>query len=252
MLVAERQQKIVELVNIKSSVRVSELSEYFSVTEETIRRDLEKLERENKLKRSHGGAVSIQEEDPDVAEREITNVTEKKAIANEAAKLVENGDRIILDASSTAWYMAKALPNIPLTVITNSIKVSMELSKKDKIEVISTGGKLDPKSMSHIGPLAARSLDMYHVNKVFISCKGIHLDNGLSDSNEEQAILKKRMGERSDKVFVMADSSKFGVKGFSQIMPINKAHYIITDSKVDFEIKKRLEELRLTISIAKV
>ncbi|PAE25767.1 DeoR/GlpR family DNA-binding transcription regulator [Bacillus sp. 7894-2] len=252
MLVAERQQKIVELVNIKSSIRVSELSEYFSVTEETIRRDLEKLERENKLKRSHGGAVRIQEEDPDVAEREITNVTEKKAIANEAAKLVESGDRIILDASSTAWYMAKALPNIPLTVITNSIKVSMELSKKDKIEVISTGGKLNPKSMSHVGPLAERSLDMYHVNKTFISCKGLHLENGLSDSNEEQAILKKRMAERSDKVIVMADSSKFGVKGFSQIMPINNAHHIMTDSKIDSGIKEKLEGLQLKIHIAKI
>ncbi len=80
MLVAERQKKIVELVNIRKSIRVSELSESFNVTEETIRRDLEKLEKENKLKRSHGGAVSIQEEDTDVSEREITNVSEKKPL----------------------------------------------------------------------------------------------------------------------------------------------------------------------------
>lgn len=80
MLVAERHQKIVELVNLRSSVRVTELSELFSVTEETIRRDLEKLEKENKLKRSHGGAVSVQTEEPEVhfREREITNVVEKR------------------------------------------------------------------------------------------------------------------------------------------------------------------------------
>jgi DeoR family transcriptional regulator, fructose operon transcriptional repressor len=252
VLVAERQQKIVELVNIRKSIRVSELSESFNVTEETIRRDLEKLEKENKLKRSHGGAVSIQEEDPDVSEREITNVNEKKAIANAAAELVESGDRIILDASTTAWYMAKALPNIPLTVITNSIKVSIELSKKDKIEVISTGGRLNTKSMSYLGPLAERSLDMYHVNKCFMSCKGLHLENGLSDSNEEQALLKKKMAEQSDQVTVMVDSSKFGVKGFSKIAPLSKARQIITDSEINPGVKAKLEELQLTVRIAHI
>src|SRR3954468_21766912 len=104
MLVAERQKKIVELVNERLSIRVTELSEIFSVTEETIRRDLEKLEKENKLRRSHGGAVSIQEKDSEVdfSTREITNVMEKRIIASEAIKQVESGDRIILDASTTA------------------------------------------------------------------------------------------------------------------------------------------------------
>ena len=91
MLVAERQQKIVEIVNMRSSIRVSELSDIFSVTEETIRRDLEKLEKEHKLSRSHGGAVSIQQKESEIhfSEREITNVIEKKAIAHEAAKYVK-------------------------------------------------------------------------------------------------------------------------------------------------------------------
>lgn len=134
MLIAERQKKIVELVNKRLSIRVSELSDIFSVTEETIRRDLEKLEKEHKLSRSHGGAVSIQQQESEIhfSEREITNVIEKKAIAHEAAKYVKSGDRIILDASTTAWYMAKILPDIELTVITNSMKAAIELSKKTK------------------------------------------------------------------------------------------------------------------------
>lgn len=250
MLVAERQQKIVDLVNLRSSIRVSELSELFAVTEETIRRDLEKLEKENKLRRSHGGAVSVQEKESEIdfSEREITNVLEKKIIAHEAVKRVENGDRIILDASTTAWYMAKILPNIPLTVITNSIKVAIELSKKDRIEVISTGGILLPKSLSYVGPLAERSLENYHVNKAFLSCKGIDLNSGLSDSNEWQALLKRKMIERSNKTFLMVDSSKFGYREFSHISTLDQVDEMIVDIKLPPHSQEKLKEKNIIVT----
>ncbi|MCY8233403.1 DeoR/GlpR family DNA-binding transcription regulator [Priestia endophytica] len=250
MLVAERQQKIVDLVNLRSSIRVSELSELFAVTEETIRRDLEKLEKENKLRRSHGGAVSVQEKESEIdfSEREITNVLEKKIIAHEAVKRVENGDRIILDASTTAWYMAKILPNIPLTVITNSIKVAIELSKKDRIEVISTGGILLPKSLSYVGPLAERSLENYHVNKAFLSCKGIDLNSGLSDSNEWQALLKRKMIERSNKTFLMVDSSKFGYREFSHISTLDQVDEMIVDVKLPPHSQEKLKEKNIIVT----
>lgn len=250
MLVAERQQKIVDLVNLRSSIRVSELSEIFSVTEETIRRDLEKLEKENKLRRSHGGAVSVQEKESEIdfSEREITNVLEKKVIAHEAVKRVENGDRIILDASTTAWYMAKILPNIPLTVITNSIKVAIELSKKDRIEVISTGGILLPKSLSYVGPLAERSLENYHVDKAFLSCKGIDLNSGLSDSNEWQALLKRKMIERSNKTFLMVDSSKFGYREFSHISTLDQVDEMIVDIKLPPHSQEKLKEKNIIVT----
>ncbi|MCK1983481.1 MULTISPECIES: DeoR/GlpR family DNA-binding transcription regulator [Peribacillus] len=253
MLVAQRHQKIVELVNERSSIRVTELSELFSVTEETIRRDLEKLEKETKLKRSHGGAVSLQEDDSEIhfSERVITNANEKKVIAYEAAKRIVEGDRIILDASTTAWYMSKALPNIPLTVITNSTKVVMELSKKEKIEVISTGGRLLSTSLSFVGPIAEKSLTMYHVNKTFLSCKGIHLEEGLSDSNEGQALLKKKMIERSDAVILMVDSSKFGIKAFSLIVPTSEVDEVITDREIDEASRKLLEKRNVKVTIVK-
>ena len=250
MLVAERQQKIVDLVNLRSSIRVSELSELFAVTEETIRRDLEKLEKEKKLRRSLGGAVSVQEKESEIdfSEREITNVLEKKIIAHEAVKRVENGNRIILDASTTAWYMAKILPNIPLTVITNSIKVAIELSKKDRIEVISTGGILLPKSLSYAGPLAERSLENYHVDKAFLSCKGIDLNSGLSDSNEWQALLKRKMIERSNKTFLMVDSSKFGYREFSHISTLDQVDEMIVDVKLPSHSQEKLKEKNIIVT----
>jgi DeoR family transcriptional regulator, fructose operon transcriptional repressor len=244
MLVAERHRKIVEVVNEKLSVRVTELSKAFKVTEETIRRDLEKLEKENLLRRSHGGAVSIQDEQSEVSytEREITNSLEKKSIAIEAVKLIKPGEQIVLDASTTAWYMAKEMPDVPLTVITNSIKVAVELSKKEQVKVISTGGMLLPKSLSYVGPLAERSLNMYHVNKAFISCKGVHIEGGLSDSNEWQALLKRQMMLISDQTILMADSTKFGVRTFAHITEIGQVSCVLTDSNLDEAYSRAFEE----------
>lgn len=245
MLVAERQQNIVDIVNKHKSVRVSELSKNFSVTEETIRRDLEKLEKEKKLLRSHGGAISVNSTDSreiPYFEREIRNVSEKRQIGLEAVKQVEEGDKLILDASSTAWYMAKALPNIPLTILTNSIKVTMELSSKNQITVISTGGTLLSKSLSFVGPLAEAALDNYHVKKAFISCKGLHLGKGISESNEQQARMKKKMIDSADIVYLMIDYSKFGIQTFSHINSVEVIDHIIMDSKGDNNIIHQLED----------
>lgn len=252
LLVAERHRRIVELVNERSSIRVTELSDIFGVTEETIRRDLEKLEKEHFLMRTHGGAVSLAEdhEETSYIEREITNSNEKRAIALEALHYIEPGDQIVLDASTTAWYMAKELPDMHLTVLTNSIKVAIELSKKGQIRVISTGGSLLSQSLSYVGPLAERSLSMYHVNKAFLSCNGIHLENGLSDLNEMQALVKKKMIEIADEIVLMVDSSKFGVRSFSQISSLSSVDYIITDTRVDENIKKALKEKSIKVTIA--
>jgi len=250
MLVAERHQKIVELINERKSIRVTELSKIFSITEETIRRDLEKLESQKKLIRSHGGAVSINTSSTSeisYLEREITNVQEKKQIALEAVKQVIEGDKIILDASTTAWYMAKELPDIDITVLTNSIKVATELSTKKEITVISTGGILRSESLSNVGPLAESSLESYHVNKAFISCKGLHLKRGMSEASEQQARMKELMVNSADTVYVMVDHSKFGVQAFTRFSEINAIDYVITDSQVDQGIVQQLIDRSLKL-----
>jgi DeoR/GlpR family transcriptional regulator of sugar metabolism len=245
MLVAERHQKIIELVNERKSIRVTELSQIFSITEETIRRDLEKLESQKKLIRSHGGAVSISTSsvsEVSYLEREVTNVKEKRQIALEAVRQVAEGDRIILDASTTAWYMAKELPDIDITVLTNSLKVATELSTKKAITVISTGGILRPESLSSVGPLAESSLESYHVNKAFISCKGLHLERGMSEASEQQARIKELMVNSADTVYIMVDHSKFGVQAFTRFSDLDSIDYVITDAQVDDETARQLIE----------
>lgn len=250
MLVAERYDKIVQLVNERGSIRVTELSELCQVTEETIRRDLDRLEQAGRLRRSHGGAVSVKDQQPEIPyfEREVTRADEKKRIAEEAVKLIQPKDRILLDASTTAWYMAASMPDIPLTVLTNSIKVAMELSSKEKIEVISTGGILASRSLSYVGPLAERSLDAYHVDKAFFSCKGVHLERGISESNELQARIKHKMVGMADQVILLADSSKFGVQAFTHVADLSDIHTIITDGRVSSELLMQLKEKQIAVT----
>ncbi|RUS46267.1 DeoR/GlpR family DNA-binding transcription regulator [Cohnella sp. AR92] len=253
MLAAERYEKIVQLVNDRGSIRVTELSALFQVTEETIRRDLDRLEEAGRLRRSHGGAVSVKDQPQQTeipyAEREITHAEEKRRIAEEAVKRIQPKDRILLDASSTALYMAMAMPDIPLTVLTNSIRVATELASKERIEVISTGGILAQRSLSFVGPLAERSLDAYHVDKAFLSCKGVHLDRGFSESNELQARIKSKMIGMADEVIVLADASKFGVQAFTFVAGLSDVDAIITDSRAEDSRIAPLRELGISVTI---
>ncbi len=245
MLVAERHQKIIEQIVDKRIVKVAELSQLFSVTEETIRRDLEKLEKQGYLTRSHGGAVLNEKKEQDdipFEQREITNIDAKKRLARIALRYVKPADTIILDASSTAWYMAQIIPDVPLTVITNSLKVVAELSKKKNIDVICTGGTLLSRSASFVGPLAIKALEKYYVNKAFISCKGMHLERGFTESNEQQALVKQKMLETSEQTFMLLDDSKVGVQAFSVLSELNMADYLIVNAPLPNAIITELNE----------
>lgn len=250
MLVKERYEHILQLLDEHGGARVTELSKRFGVTEETIRRDLDQLEKEKRLIRSHGGAMPLREQHQTETfhfEREIKNIDEKKSIAKAAVQQINENDRIILDPSSTAWYMSKQLPNIPLTVVTNSLKVAMELSGKSHIQVVSTGGILSPRSLSYIGPLAESSLDIYHVDKAFLSCQGVHMERGISDSNELQAHVKQKMIDVADQVYVMVDYSKFWVQSFAHITDWQEIDMVITDSKTGATYIQQLEDKQVRI-----
>ncbi|WP_067840096.1 DeoR/GlpR family DNA-binding transcription regulator [Amphibacillus sediminis] len=245
MLVAERHQKIIERIEDKKIVRVNELSQLFSVTEETIRRDLEKLEREGYLIRSHGGAVlneRRESHDLPFEQREIIHVKEKRQIAAMAVRFVNQDDTIILDASTTAWYMARILPDMPLTVVTNALKVAAELSSKKKITVICTGGTLLTNSLSFVGPLASEALDQYYVNKAFISCKGMNVERGFTESNEQQALVKRKMLEISDQTFMMLDNSKINVQTFSKLASLEVANFLITNQALPVELEAKIKD----------
>lgn len=238
MLAIERRNVIMELLQNQQSVLVTELSKRFEVTEETIRRDLEKLEAEGLLKRTYGGAVLNKSTNVDVpfTIREGTNIEGKQAIGAKIAEYIDDGDSIMLDSSSTALHVAKFIKNKrKLTVITNSEKVILELADAKECKVISTGGTLKASSMSFIGHWAERAIGNYNVDKAIVSCKGVDLSKGITDSNEMEVEVKKAMVNSADKVFLAVDSTKFQRVSFVNILKFGDIDYIITDKKLNEE-----------------
>ncbi|MDI6619226.1 MAG: DeoR/GlpR family DNA-binding transcription regulator [Clostridiales bacterium] len=234
MLSIERRRKIISLLQEHQSVIVPELSKLFKVTEETIRRDLEKLEREGLIKRSYGGAVLSESTNVDIPLkiREITNIEGKQAIALNVAGYIDDGETLILDSSSSALQVARQLKSKKrLTVITNSIRVVYELSNSKDFNIISTGGTLKPNSLSFIGHLAENTIKNYHVDKAIISCKGFNKEIGITDSNEMEAEVKKAMVDAADQVFLLIDHTKVDRASFVKFTSFDRINYIFTDRK---------------------
>lgn len=236
MLAIERRNQILAKLQQENKVVVSDLSQQYNVTEETIRRDLEKLEQEGFAKKTYGGAVlneSLYAEVP-YNVRKLTNTEAKKKIADLAESLVEDGDRIMLDASSTALFIVKRLKSKKnLTIITNSIEIIIELADKPGFNVLSTGGTLKEGALALTGYQAERMINSFHVDKAFISCKGVDKEYGFTDSNEPDVQIKKAMLQAAKQKIFIIDQSKFDKTSFVNIIKLNEADMIITDREPD-------------------
>ena len=244
MLAIERRDKITAMLQNQKTVLVTELSKLFDVTEETIRRDLEKLEGEGVLKRTHGGAVLRENINIDLplAVREGSNIEGKQAIAKRLAAIIEDGDSIILDSSSTALFVAKNIKDKKrLTVITNAEKVVLELSNAKDCKVISTGGTLKANSMSFIGHWAEKAIENYYVDKAILSCKGLDINRGITDSNEMEIEVKKAMINSASKAFLVVDNSKFDKVSFAKLVDFDKINVLVTDKRLPLEWEEKLE-----------
>ena len=245
MLPLERQNKIMEFLTADGAVSVSRLSVELDVTEETIRRDLEKLEKKEALRRTHGGAVPIDGTTYELSleKRKHTNVEEKERLAKIAVGYVVSGDTIFLDASTTTFYMAKELKNMHnITVITNSIRVINQLDGEEGVKVISVGGLLS-RNQSLVGTIAEKSVKHnYFASKMFFSSKGVTAEAGILDSNEQECGIKKEMIKNSQEKFYMCDSSKLGKVGFVKLAGFDDIDCFITTSEPDDSIKQKLVE----------
>ncbi len=239
LLARERHREILNRVAEVGGVRVATLAQELAVTPETIRRDLEKLGSEGKLIRIHGGAMPIGNDRRELPldVRGTVNLSQKRSIARYAVRFVSHGDVIALDASSTAREMSKVLPDIPLTVVTNSIAVATALAERPEVRVISTGGLLDGPSLSYVGPIAEETLARFHIKKAFISCQGVDLLRGLSVTADEHAGIKRRMIDLAETVYLLADSTKFGRKAVEFFAPLSEVDVIVTDAAISPEMR---------------
>ena len=234
MLAAERRQLILVKIHEDKRVIVSELSRQFDVSEETIRRDLDRLEEDGHVTKSYGGAVLNEKSGIDLPfnVRQQENAPGKMRIADLVAEQIESGDHIFLDASTTAVFIAKTIKNKgKMTVITNSIENVLELSDAPDIEVISTGGVLRPDSMALMGKKASDVLSSYNADKVILSCKGFDLKKGATDGNEDIAGIKQNMIKSASQVIMAVDQTKFDKIAFANICEMNDIDIVITDKK---------------------
>jgi DeoR/GlpR family transcriptional regulator of sugar metabolism len=231
MLGIERRQKIVEIIQQDKKVYVSNLSQLFQVTEETIRRDLEKLENEDMLTRTYGGAVLNQYiiEDLPFQTRTSMNHEIKQKIAAKAANLINDNDTLIIDASTTCLELVQSLQGKKgITIITNSIKIPYDFISSS-FNIISTGGTLRVHSLALVGSAAQNALKNYYVNMAIISCTGLSLDKGIMESNEPESEFKRKMIKQAEAVVLLVDHTKFNKTGFVKLLDFREIDYVITD-----------------------
>lgn len=234
MLAIERRNEILGKLQVERRVVVSELSQFYGVSEETIRRDLEKLVNDGFAIKSYGGAVINENANIDLPFniRKNRNVVGKQRIAELVRKMVGDGESIMLDASSTAVYIAKALKEKKnLTVITNSIEIVIELLDMPEWTVLSTGGVSREGSFALVGPQTDKMLRSYHVDKAFISCKGFDLDAGVTDSDELHANNKKTMLESAREQILAIDASKFDQIAFTAVGSLADLTTVVKDEE---------------------
>ncbi|WP_378951136.1 DeoR/GlpR family DNA-binding transcription regulator [Pelosinus sp. sgz500959] len=231
MFAEERRNKIIQLIKSGHPVKVVSLSILFSVSEATIRRDLQELENIGLLQRTHGGAVSPQlDSELSFHDREVFLLDEKRQIALAAANLVQDGETILLDAGTTSREIARALCGKRLTIATNSMDVACIFAEEPDIEVLLLGGAWRKSINSLVGPLTNAMLKLFCFDKAFVAANAVDCMLGASTHNLAEAETKGLMLQSARQSILVVDHSKFEQKTFCKICNLNELSMIITDS----------------------
>ncbi|MDH2998298.1 DeoR family transcriptional regulator [Pasteurellaceae bacterium LFhippo2] len=233
----DRHQFVLSYLEKYDEASVQELSTLLNVSVETIRRDLNQMAKNNLLHRTHGGAVSNKNRDVgrSFQVRQRINSDAKKSIAENAVEHFFEGAVIALDASSSSWNFAQLLPDVPCTIITGSMHNIRALSTKPCIEIVSTGGIYSSKYDSFYGSLSTHLLSRFNIDMAICSCTGIY-DGIIWESNEMNAVFKRKMLSVSKKVFLLADKSKFGRKDLIKLCDFSEVDTLFTDYQPEQDI----------------
>ncbi|MFP2268944.1 L-fucose operon activator [Enterobacter ludwigii] len=232
-----RQQTIIDLLIQHHSLTTDVLSTQLNVSKETIRRDLRELQAQGKVLRNHGRAKYIHRENQDSGDpfhiRLKSHFTHKADIAREALEWIEAGMVIALDASSTCWYLARQLPDIDIQVFTNSHPICLELGKREQIQLISSGGKLERKYGCYVNPSLISQLKLLDIDLFIFSCEGIDSHGGLWDSNRVNAGFKSLLLKRASQSLLLIDKSKFNRSGEARIGHLDEVTHIVSDTQLN-------------------
>jgi DeoR/GlpR family transcriptional regulator of sugar metabolism len=253
MTAEQRKQKISELLKENDSVRVTDLSQYFNVSEVTIRSYLEDMEKKGLLARVHGGAVSSYKPyySMNLNQRLETNQTEKVEIAEKIATLIRPNDTIMLNSGTTTLLAFRKFPaEYDLNIVTNSISIALEASSNPNYNVILIGGSVNTKYQFTYGHDAIKQLKNYHADKLILSVDGIDTARGFTTYYNKESTVDGAMIEQSDSCIVAADRSKFGHSAFVKISDVTVADYIVTNASVNPNHIEELKPLGVTVLLA--
>lgn len=245
MLAIERRNEILAKLSTEGKVVVSDLSAEFNVTEETIRRDLEKLESDGLARKTYGGAVKIENFNIDLPFhiRKQTNVDNKRKIAAQISHMIKDGDYIMLDSSTTALYVIQnILDRKQITLITNSIEILIELCNRPDWTIISTGGVLKEGGLSLVGYQAEKTVAGFHVDLAICSCKGLDGNLSVTDSNERDSEIKKAFLNSANRKVLALDSSKFDKTSFVRVCNLDKIDTVVTDKDPGSEWSRKIHD----------
>ncbi len=249
--IISRHQEILNKLEKDGSVEVLDLCEELNVSAVTIRKDLKLLENKGLLYRSHGGALQNNpyiNEKP-INEKEHLHAEIKKKIGATAAKLIKDDIAIIIASGTTVLALAKAIqPKPQLTAITSSLNIAIELNRHQDLEVIQLGGAIRKSSFSTTGPYGESMLDHFSCSKLFLGIDGLDIDFGLTTTSLEEAHLNRKMIKAAQETIVLADSSKFGRRGFGKICDLEEVDHIITDTQVSLNFVRILKEKGIKIT----
>jgi DeoR family transcriptional regulator, fructose operon transcriptional repressor len=234
MKISQRHEFILDCLKESAYVDVSYLTESLDVSEMTIRRDLSKLEEEKQLLRVYGGArrIPLHTYEASLDNRLLENRKEKEAIAKYAASLVDDGDIISMEASSTVYFMVEHLQDKNITVITNNLSVAIGFSKSKTVKVVLLGGVLKKSSLYVYGYDALNSIEKYNMNKAFISSSSLSVERGLMNVNAHEGETKKAIIKSAQKSYLLMDTSKFGKVSYYNVVSLKKLDYLIINNDV--------------------
>lgn len=252
MLPSERQKKMITYLSTKDFVTIPEFMTEFKVSIETVRRDLTILEKQGKIEKVYGGAKLKDSPftEPPMEKRMISRLLQKEKIGKKCCEFINDGDCIFIDSGTTAYYISRFLANKKrLTVITNSIPVVNELTNTD-FEIIVIGGRLRQSERSIVTYDYMFDFSVLNIQKSFICAGGITARNGISDYNPQEILTRKMIIQRSEEIYLVADSSKFGRDVTIAVAPISKIDYIITDSNLSKSLAASFSKIKGKLILA--
>ncbi len=246
---SKRIEEIKSYIYANKTVTLDQLCKEFNVSLSTLRRDLDEILQEKDIKKIYGGVTATNKRElVSFGERNISNSIKKEHIAIKAASFVENGDIIFIDSGTTTLHMIEAMKDKKdITILTNNIEIIIQAIPYENINIISLSGTLNRKTLSFTGTMATQVLQNYNIGKAFMASAGFSIENGITNSSALETDLKQLAVQRSQKTYLLADSSKNGVVSLMTYCQLDKINALITESTPSKEITEFLNQKSIDI-----